>query len=344
MKNSSLLIVFSLCILVFLGCHRGSDDSPLKNGNFVLVEETSYPYAFQNEGTYYFLRQALPANTISLKSTSSIDSLVSAQNVTIWNGEEYGMSNIWSPEMIRIGDSWLIYFEADDGNTDNHQLYVIENKNDDPTKGEWILHGPIITNKEWNFGIHPSSFVLNGKQYLLWSGWEHRRSETETQCIFIAEMENPWTLKSERVLISRPEYEWERQWINPDGTRTAYPIFVNENPEGTISPDGKKVIVTYSASGIWTPYKTLGLLYADSDSDLLNPESWTKLPAPQSRISPDGETMVGVSNVSIVTSPDKKHSYLLFQGHDMIEGQQYPRIYLKEFKWDKNSLPVLDLL
>lgn len=43
-------------------------------------------------------------------------------------------------------------------------------------------------------------------------------------------MKNPWTLSSDRVLISKPEYEWECQWVNPDGSKTAYPIHVNEAP------------------------------------------------------------------------------------------------------------------
>jgi len=84
-------------------------------------------------------------------------------------------------------------------------------------------------------------------------------------------MENPWTLATERVLISKPEYEWERQWVNPDGGRTAYPIYVNESPQYFHSKDNRTVIVYYAASGCWSPYYCTGMLTADADSDLLNP-------------------------------------------------------------------------
>ena len=86
-------------------------------------------------------------------------------------------------------------------------------------------------------------------------------------------MSNPWTLKSSRILISKPEYEWERQWVNPDGTRTAYPIYVNESPQFFHSRDNRKILIYYSASGCWTPYNCIGMLTANDNSDLLNPAS-----------------------------------------------------------------------
>ena len=67
----------------------------------------------------------------------------------------------------------------------------------------------------------PVLFEHGGKRYLIWCGWQKRRVYQENQCIYIAEMENPWTLASDRILISEPEYEWECQWISIDGNKTA---------------------------------------------------------------------------------------------------------------------------
>ena len=100
------------------------------------------------------------------------------------------------------------------------------------------------------------------------------------QCIYIARMKDPWTLDSPRVLISKPEYEWERQWVNPDGSRTAYPIYVNEGPQFFHSKDNKTLILYYAASGSWSPYYCVGMLTADAESDLLDPASWTKSSVP----------------------------------------------------------------
>ena len=138
------------------------------------------------------------------------------------------------------------------------------------------MKGRISTDKNNNLAIHANPFEHNGKRYLIWCGWETRRIYQETQCIYIAEMKNPWTLASDRILISKPEYEWECQWISVDGNKTGYPIHVNEAPQFFRSKNKDKLLIYYSASGNWTPYYCVGLLTADANSDLLNPNSWKK--------------------------------------------------------------------
>ena len=51
--------------------------------------------------------------------------------------------SLWAPEMHRINNKWYIYFAADDGNMDNHQIYVIENEADIPTEGKFVMKGRI---------------------------------------------------------------------------------------------------------------------------------------------------------------------------------------------------------
>lgn len=335
MKTSSLKILFILA-LALSGCES---KQPIESKSKVLFPGGKYPNIEKHNGMYHFIMQAPPVNTISIYSSTSLDSISSTSPKIVWEGKANKMDNIWSSCLRRMGDRWYIYFEADNGNTDNHQIYVIENPNDNPTEGEWTLHGPIITNREWNFGIHPSTVIVNGKQYLLWSGWEHRRVEAETQCIFIAEMENPWTLKSERVMISQPEYEWERQWINPDGSRSAYPIFVNEDPEAFVSPDNKNIVVAYSASGIWTRYNTLGIIYAPTSANLLDKASWTKMEEPQFRPAANDTTIFGSSNISVLTESDGATT-LLYQAKHLVNGFEESDIYYKTITWDEQSLPV----
>lgn len=113
---------------------------------------------------------------------------------------------------------------------DNHQIYVVENEAANPMEGTFVMKGRIQTDKDNNWAIHASTFEHDGQRYMIWCGWQKRRIDSETQCIYIATMENPWTLSSDRILISKPEYEWECQWVNPDGSKTAYPIHVNEAP------------------------------------------------------------------------------------------------------------------
>lgn len=94
--------------------------------------------------------------------------------------------------------------------------------------------------------------------------------------VFTLQNENPWTLDGERIMLSSPEYNWERQWVNPDGSRTAYPIYVNEAPTFLYSKDKKNLIIYYSASGCWSPYYCIGMLSCSADADLLDPKSWKK--------------------------------------------------------------------
>lgn len=325
--------LYIAALLLLSGCHNESQ----KQANPVLFENGAYPYVTEYKGTYYYTMQ-IDQPYIALYSAKSIADIGTSDSIVAWRPGNRSMHNFWSPEIHRINNKWYIYFEADNGvNTDNHQIYVLENPSENPMQGKWTLHGPVITNEEWNFGIHPSTFNVNGRQYLIWSGWQHRRTEEETQCIFIAEMENPWTLKSERVMLSLPEYEWERQWINPDGSRSAYPIFVNENPEGFLSPDGKKVIVVYSASGIWTAYNSLGMLYANASSNLLNPASWTKLRDPQFVASPESG-LFGTSNISIVNDANKRPT-VLYQAKEYRDNISYSHIRYKPFTWTADGLP-----
>lgn len=48
--------------------------------------------------------------------------------------------------------------------------------------------------------------------------------------------EESWTLGSERVLISKPELEWERHYINETGWNPPHKVFVNEGPQPLKSP------------------------------------------------------------------------------------------------------------
>lgn len=334
--KSYLALAFTFLLTA---CQSGSQQKEIPSS--VIFEEGCYPYATLWQGRYYYTMQETEADRIVLYEAQAPENLSRENSKTVWKVDS--LHHIWSPELHRIFSKWYLYFEADDdGNTDNHQLYVLENASDNPMDGEFKMKGAIKTNEEWNFGLHPTSIIVKGQQYLLWSGWQQRRSETETQCIYIARMENPWTLSSERVLLSKPEFEWERQWINPNGDRSNYPIFVNENPEAFITPDGRHVCVCYSASGIWTVYNTLGMLYARTDADLLDPKSWTKVQEPVLPCVPDS-AVFGISNISIVPSPDGSSHYLLFESKWNIDSQMHRGIRLQSLKWDKEGLPVFTL-
>ena len=55
-----------------------------------------------------------------------------------------GKAQLMAPEIHRINNKWYIYYAADDGNTDNHQIFVLENDAETPMTGEFKQKGPII--------------------------------------------------------------------------------------------------------------------------------------------------------------------------------------------------------
>ncbi|MDR2954191.1 MAG: glycoside hydrolase family 43 protein [Prevotella sp.] len=313
-----------------------------------LLPTGARPWATFHNGEYFYLQDC--DDKITLWRTKDITDLKNAPKKEVWLPKDKNSAfHLWAPELHRINDKWYIYFAADDGNTDNHQLYVIENESVDPFEGEFIMKGRIKTDKENNWAIHPSVFQHNDGWYMIWSGWQTRRIEAETQCIYIAKMENPWTLATDRVLISTPEHEWERQWINPDGSKTGYPIYVNEDPQYFYTKNKDKVLIYYAASGTWTPYYTVGLLYADSESDLLNPVSWTKVPSPVFMQNMDNQVFA-TGTPCFIPSPDGTETYFLYQAR-AIDKEPYgslpaapadtrsPR--LQKMEWGEAGFPVL---
>ena len=349
MKTMKTKLSFLLSLVLLVSCspkNTGRQNDATGDTTYtnpLLAEGGSDASAIYHNGKYYYTHET--ESYIMLWETTDITDLVHAKSKKVWIPKDpMNSRHLWDPEIRLINGKWYIYFAADDGNTDNHQLYVSENDSPDPMEGEFQLRGPIITNSDWNWGIHPATFEHKGNLYLLWSGWPSRRINTETQCIYIARMKDPWTLDSERVLISKPEYEWERQWVNPDGSRTAYPIYVNEAPQFFHSKDNKTLIVYYAASGCWSPFYCTGMLTADADSDLLNPASWKKSEVPVFQQEPK-ERVYGPGSFSFVPSPDSTEVYLLYHARSLpnsVTGEPESRnTRLQKIGWDADGMPDL---
>jgi GH43 family beta-xylosidase len=320
----------------------------------VTVQEETYtnpilptgnkPWAIFKNGYYYYTQET--ARNIEIWKTKDITDLRNAIHQEVWlPTDPKAAHNLWAPEIHYINNKWYLYYEADDGNSDNHQIYVAENSAKDPLEGKFISKGRISTDKDNNWGIHPNVIQHNGSLYMTWSGWQSRRVSVETQCIYIAKMKNPWTLESDRVLLSKPELEWERQWINPDGSKTAYTIYVNEAPQFFHSKNKDKIYIFYSASGLWTPFYAIGKLTADANSDLLNPASWKKSERPVFKQVPQ-DSIYSTGNCCFIPSPDGKEYYMLYHARKVPNEQppgsmdsRTPR--LQKIEWSDDGTPYL---
>ncbi len=343
---SMFVLAAGLCIACFSGENKQESASKFDSIYYFqnpILDYGANPYTVWHDGYYYYTQGG--EDYIELWKTRDLTKLREAECKTVYRPDNISARfHMWAPELHRIDGKWYIYYTADDGYTDHHQLYVAENSNEDPMEGSFSYLSHLSTDPDNNWAIHPTTFSVHGKQYLLWSGWESQRIYSETQCIYIAPMSNPYTISGKRVLISKPQYAWERQWISPDGNRSAYPIYVNENPQVFVTPT--KIIIFYGASGSWTPYYCTGKIEADINSDLLNPESWHKYPEPV--FMQNAETQVYGPGVScILPGRQENEWWMLYHARSVYNDQpgsvdsRSPR--LQPISLDANNEPVLGI-
>lgn len=300
------------------------------------------PWALFWDGTYYYMHTT--GRDLTLWRTTDITDLKNAERKTVYKPTDpQSMYDVWAPEIHYIHGKWYIYYAADDGNTDNHQIYVLENESKDPFKGHFTLKGRIQTDPDNNWAIDASVVEVEGCLYMVWSGWQTRRISTETQCIYIARMANPWILSSKRVLLSMPQLEWERQYRNADGTMPDHVIYVNEGPQPLLSPDHQLIHIVYSASGCWTQHYCLGMLTATVGSDLLDVASWTKSARPLFEQS-EANNIYGTGHNSFFTSPDGTEHFILYHARNVPQDlpcqgdMRAPRA--QRFYWTADGYPV----
>jgi len=141
----------------------------------------------------------------------------------------------------------------------------------------------------------------------------------------------PWQLLSEPVLLSRPDFGWER--IHSE---------VLEGP--FLLRRGNLLHLTYAAALIDHTY-AVGMLTARDGDDLLDPSSWHKTGYPLvHRLSmPD---QIGGGHNAFVQD-DQGNDILLIHAlskdnylHDPSDGRRFP--CFRQVVWDENDFPHLD--
>jgi len=299
-----------------------------------LLPSGADPWVIYHAGYYYYTNSM--GSKLILYKTKNMADLATAPNKTIWTppaNTQYS-KELWAPELHFINNKWYMYFAADDGDNNHHRLYVLENPSADPMLGTWTLKGKISDATD-KWAIDGSVFENKGKWYMIWAGWEG--DENGEQDIYIAQMENPWTISSARVKISSPTYDWEK--YGDLGAKSNPPhVNVNEGPE--ILKHGNQLFLIYSASGCWTDYYALGMLSTSADKNLLDPASWKKSATPVFKQAPQNGVYAPGHN-SFFKSADGKQSWILYHANSQ-PGQgcgkdRSPR--MQQFTWNKDGSP-----
>ena len=292
------------------------------------------PWCLYKDGMYYYMHTT--GHDLRLWKTKDITALSRAASAVIWTPPATGpMSrDIWAPEIHFLQGKWYVYFAADNGDNYQHRLYVLENASADPLQGQWIMKGELKTPGD-KWAIDGSVFEDHGQLYLIWSGWQGEKNGE--QDIFISRMKNPWTTEGERVMLSAPEYDWEKNGEIKEQGKTTH-LYVNEGPE--LLKHGKDLFLVYSASACWMDTYSLGMLRAKSGSDLMQPSSWKKSAQPVFQQSLKNQ-VYATGHCSFFMSPNGKENYILYHANSQPgEGcgkSRSPRA--QRFSWKRDGNP-----
>lgn len=234
-----------------------------------LIPQRADPFLMRHtDGTYYFTASVPEYNRIELRASNTIEGLRNAPTKDIWCKHESGLmsQHIWAPELHYVMGEWYVYFAASRADAIwELRPYVLRCTGQNPMQDAWEECGQMQAAEDdpysfTDFSLDATVFEHQGRWYHIWA--EKVGSQHGISNLYIAEMETPTKLKTVQVLLTTPDYDWER-----------VDFWVNEGP-AVLKRNGK-IFVTFSASATGACY-CMGLLTASDSADLLDPQSWTK--------------------------------------------------------------------
>lgn len=295
------------------------------------------PYVYRHPDGWYYFTASVPAyDKIVLRRARTLADLPEAKEVTVWTKHESGpmSEHIWAPELHYVMGKWFIYFaggEKDD--VWNIRPYVLECQGEDPMEDAWVEKGKMqrADADEFSFeafSLDATVFEDNGRFFYVWA--EKVGVGRQISNLYIAEMESPCKLKTVQVLLTTPDYDWERVGF-----------WVNEGPG--VLRRGNKIYLTYSASETGIDY-CVGMLTAESGSDLLDPLSWKKERYPV--LKTNAEKGVYGPGHNSFTVDGKGNDIMVYHARteEKIKGNPLynpnRHAYLMKVGWDQEDRPV----
>lgn len=300
-----------------------------------LIEQRADPFIYKHSDGYYYFTASVPAyDRIELRRAKTIKELPTAETVTAWTKPDVGAYSelIWAPEIHFNQGAWYVYFAAAPSRAIKddlfqHRMYAISTDADNPLEGKWKFLGQVDTGID-SFCLDATTFTHKDVLYYVWA--QKDRDIRGNSNLYIAPMKTPYQLAAAPVRISIPEYEWEIRGF-----------WVNEGPAVLVR--NGKVFISYSASATDENY-CIGLLYADENTDLLQPESWQKSKQPVFQTCYE-HGIYGPGHNSFTVSEDGK-DLLVFHARTYTEIEGDPlwnpdrHTFVKSLKWDQDGMPV----
>ena len=301
-----------------------------------LIEQRADPFIRKHDDGFYYFTASVPAyNGIELRRARTIAGLRDARPKMVWLKPDSGPYSdlIWAPEIHFNHGAWQVYFAAAPSREIKHDLfqhrmYAIATDAANPLEGQWSAPVRIDTGID-SFCLDATTFTRGGELYYLWA--QKDPAIRGNSNLYIAAMDTPTVLASKPALLSKPELEWETRGF-----------WVNEGP--AVVRHGGKLFISYSASATDENY-CVGLLWADEDADLLDPESWTKSDQPVFR-SCFEHGIYGPGHNSFTKSEDGTDDILVYHARTYTEIVGDPlwdpnrHTFVKTLRWDASGMPL----
>lgn len=246
----------------------------------IFIKDRADPFVKKGSDGYYYFTASYPMygkddkegyDRIILRRAKTVEGLADAEEITVWDEKGSDLSHrfIWAPEIHEIGGKWYILFAASgsENNVWDIDCHIIMCSGGDPCEDEWIDKGRFTACEDDSFSFRGFSldmtyFECGGKHYVAWA----QNGGNSNVYLSTVDPDEPWKTTAPAMLLTKPEYDWERVRIP-----------VNEGP-AAMKHNGR-LYLAFSASATGPEY-CVGLMYADENADLMNHESWTKLDAP----------------------------------------------------------------
>lgn len=237
--------------------------------NKPLILQRADPFVMKHkDGWYYFTATVPTYDAIELRRSKTLEGLSEAPAQQIWKKHDQGpmSEHIWAPEIHYLDGRWLIYFAASEAD-DIWKLrpYILECEGGNPLEDVWVEKGMVQAAKDdpysfTDFSLDGTVFEVLGVKYFVWA--QKVGGEKGISNLYISKMASPYQLETIQVLLTTPDYDWER-----------VDFWVNEGPAVFFHED--RIILTFSASATGACY-CMGYLEAKLGDDLLDPRVWNK--------------------------------------------------------------------
>ncbi|KAJ6620840.1 Alpha-L-arabinofuranosidase B [Pseudolycoriella hygida] len=236
-----------------------------------------------------------------------------------------GMANLWAPELHAVRGNLYIYFAMDDGNNDYHRMYVIKAYNSSDPMGQWGPAKRLYTEDEIDYwAIDGTIFEYNSKLYFIWSGWPDVNVGFP-QNLYIAEMCDPETICSKRVLLREPKFDWEGPLL--------------EGPY--ILQRAGRVFLVFSAHTTWGPDYCLGIMGIDNQMDVMDSYNWWHNNDGCVFYRNDNENVFCTGHASFTTSTDYLETWIVFHATNDVNDPGSRRVArVEKLDWDSNNMPI----